>query len=312
MKLIRGLHNFKKPLAASVVTLGNFDGVHLGHQALVDRIKKLAADLNAPTMVILFEPQPREFFKAEPSVPRLMRFREKYLALKAAGIDYCLCLYFNKKLAALSAEKFVQKILIDKCNAKAIVVGDDFQFGAKRAGDINLLQQYNFAVEAVAPISVANRRVSSTRVRNALITGQIEYAARYLGHPYILIGKVAHGEKRGRELGFPTANIFLHRKQVPLSGIYAVRVHGIDNKIYFGSAYIGTRPVFNGTRVIMEVHVLDFSGDLYGKNIQVEVLHKIRGDANFDSVEALVKQINLDIAQTREFVKNNPAYLILP
>lgn len=301
MKLIRGLHNFKKALAKSAVTLGNFDGLHLGHQELLAHLKSVAAQKNLPTVVILFEPQPREFFEKIPSVARLMRWREKYQALKAAGVDYCLTLKFNENLANLSADDFVKKILIEKCQAQFVLVGDDFRYGAKRLGDVKTLQKYGFPVEQLEPIKAQNTRISSTQIREALQQGQIELANELLGYPYTLLGKVAHGEKRGREWGFPTANIFLHRKLVPLNGIFAVNIYGADKKILKGSAYVGTRPVFNGVRVIMEVHILDFNGHLYGKNLKIEFLHKIRGDQHFTSIEALIAQIKQDVAATRAY-----------
>lgn len=303
MKLIRGLHNFKQALAKLAVTLGNFDGLHLGHQALLTRLKTVAAQKNLPTLVVLFEPQPREFFEKIPKVARLMRWREKFEALNAAGIDYCLTLKFNDALANLSADDFVRKILIEKCQAQFVLIGDDFRYGAKRLGDVNSLRDYAFEVEQLAPVLKQNIRISSTQIREALQEGAIEKANSLLGHPYTLVGKVAHGEKRGRELGFPTANIFLHRKLVPLRGIFAVKIQGADKKILQGSAYVGTRPVFNGVRVIMEVHILDFSGDLYGKNLQVEFLHKIRDDQHFVTIQELVLQITGDIAATRAYFK---------
>ncbi len=303
MKLIRGLHNFKQALAKSAVTLGNFDGLHLGHQELLARLKAVAAQKKLSTLVILFEPQPREFFEKTPTVARLMRWREKYQALKAAGIDYCLVLYFKQKLANVSADDFVRQILIEKCNAQFVLVGDDFRYGAKHLGDVSSLQNYAFEVEQLRAVVRQEKRISSTQIREALQKGEIEVANQLLGHPYTLLGKVAHGDKRGRELGFPTANIFLHRKRVPLSGIFAVRIHGADKKTLEGSAYVGTRPVFNGVRVIMEVHILDFSGDLYGKNLQVEFLHKIRDDQHFDTIGELVAQIQGDITATRAYFK---------
>ncbi len=302
MKFIRGLHNFKKALPASVVTLGNFDGMHLGHQALLQAVTTMAAQKNLASVVILFEPQPREYFQVTAAVPRLMRLREKLLALQQQGIDYCVCLYFKKTLAQMSADTFVKTILQQRCHVDTVIVGDDFRFGAQRMGDVNFLKQFNFNVVQLGTVLNGQQRMSSTLVREALQAGEIKQATSWLGHPYVLIGKVAHGDKRGRELGFPTANIFLHRKAVPLSGIYAVKVRGINNsRIYNACAYVGTRPVFNGKRVIMEVHVLDFTGNLYGKNLEVEFLHKIRDDAAFDSIAALVSQIEHDIRATRAY-----------
>lgn len=305
--LIRGLHNLSTPLAGAVVAMGNFDGLHLGHQSLLLALKTAAKARGLPSVVILFEPQPREFFQKNNAIPRLMRFREKYLGLKKEGIDYCVCLYFNEALSSLSPEDFVQTVLVEKLNTKTMIVGDDFRFGAKRRGDVNVLktlgERYHFEVQQINQYQFQGERVSSTTVRNALQAGKMALAKTYTGQYYRLLGKVAHGDKRGRELGFPTANIFLHRHLVALSGIYAVNVYGVGQDVYQGVAYVGTRPVFNGTRVIMEVHLFDFDGSLYGKNLEVEFLHKIRDDQHFDSIEKLIEQIKQDIREARAYFK---------
>lgn len=309
MHLIRGLYNLKHPIKNSVVTIGNFDGMHLGHQALIKTLVKKSESLKIPSVVITFEPQPNEFFSHKETVSRLTRFREKWIHIKKLGVNYVLCIRFNKKFAAITAENFVKNILVEKLGMKAIIVGDDFRFGAKRKGDFNLLQQmgnqYHFEAITMPPFTLDGMRASSTMIRQALAEGNFKLTEKLLGRPYELIGKVAHGDKRGHEMGYPTANIYLHRKQVPLTGIFVVRIKGINNHIYYGVAYIGIRSVFNGTRVILEVHIFDFNQNIYGCNLQIELLKKIRDDAHFDSVNALIKQIEKDTQSAKEFIRDD-------
>lgn len=305
MKLIRGHYPSSSCLSGSVVTLGNFDGMHEGHQQLLKQLMTTATALSLPSVVITFEPQPKEFFAKQHTVPRLMRFREKWSSLKNEAIDYVYCLRFNQKLAELSAVDFIKQILVDQLQAKAVIVGDDLHFGAKRAGDIALLKQwgqrYGFAVIAVPTVTMANSRVSSTRVREALQAGDMTLAATLLNRTYRLCGKVVHGEKRGRILGFPTANINLHRKLVPVMGVFVVRVYGIDQQPYQGVAHVGIRSMFGGTRVLLEVHLFDFHGDIYGRNLEIEFLHKLREEEHFASVEALVEQIHRDVIDAKRY-----------
>ncbi len=310
MLLIRGQRNLVKPLSASAVTLGNFDGFHLGHQALIDCVKTKAATLDVPSVLISFEPQPKEFFAKlqgkKVEVPRLTRFPEKYILAKSYGLDYLYSLKFDKALSILSAEDFVSKILLDQLGVKAIVVGDDFHFGAKRRGDYALLQQlgeqYGFKAIEMPAITIEGQRVSSTRVREALQLGNLSLAERLLGRPFSVWGKVVYGDQRGRDLGFPTANINLHRDLVPVSGVFAVRVVGLD-KSYNGVANVGVRPTFDGTRVVLEVHLFDFAGEIYGHNICVEFLHKLREEARYDSFEKLVAQIRQDVLHAQDFFR---------
>lgn len=307
MKIIRGNCHLTHVLKGSVVTLGNFDGMHLGHQALLRQLIGVGRKLQLPTVLITFEPQPKEFFQQQP-VSRLMRFREKCLAAENYGIDFVLCLRFNQTLADLSAEDFVKNILVDQLGMAAIVVGDDFRFGAKRAGDFALLkelgEQYNFQVVGVHTVDVEGKRVSSTRVREALRAGNMNVAEKLLGHSYYLFGKVLHGDKVGRDLGFPTANINLHRKLVPIAGIFVIRAHIFGDGIYNGVANVGTRPVFNGTRVLLEVYLFNFNADIYGHNMQVEFLHKLRDEERYDSVEKLIKQIHQDVIDAERYFFN--------
>jgi len=305
MKLIRGKHNLSDQLQGSVVTLGNFDGMHLGHQALLKKLKAVNESLNLPSIVTIFEPQPKEFFAKRQTVPRLMRFCEKWLALKDYNIDYVLCLRFNQVLASLSPQKFVKEILVDQLNAKAVIVGDDFRFGAKRTGDYaelkKLGEKYSFQVLEVPTVMIDNERVSSTCVRLALEAGDLEAAEKLLGRPYRLYGKVGYGDQLGRDLGYPTANINLHRDLVPVAGVFVICVYGLGDHLYNGVANIGTRPTVGGTRILLEVHLFDFDTEIYGHNLQVEFLHKLRDEERYDTLEELVKQIRQDVIDAKRY-----------
>lgn len=308
MKLIRGNHNLSQPLQGAVVTLGNFDGMHLGHQALLNKLNAMRESLNLPSIVITFEPQPKEFFAKRETVPRLMRFCEKWLALKDYNIDYVFCLRFNQALASLSPEAFVKKILIDQLNAKVVIVGDDFRFGAKRAGDYTQLKQlgdkYGFQAIEMPTIMVDNKRVSSTRVREALEAGDLNAAEKLLGRPYRLYGKVGHGDRLGRDLGYPTANVNLHRDLVPLGGIFVIRVYGLGDHPYEGVANVGTRPTVGGTRILLEAHLFDFNAEIYGHNIEVEFLHKLRDEERYDTLEELVEHIHQDVIDAKNYFRH--------
>ncbi|WP_423062901.1 bifunctional riboflavin kinase/FAD synthetase [Candidiatus Paracoxiella cheracis] len=308
MKLIRGNHNLSQPLQGAVVTLGNFDGMHLGHQALLNKLNAMRESLNLPSIVITFEPQPKEFFAKRETVPRLMRFCEKWLALKDYNIDYVFCLRFNQALASLSPEAFVKKILIDQLNAKVVIVGDDFRFGAKRAGDYAQLKQlgdkYGFQTIEMPTIMVDNERVSSTRVREALEAGDLNAAEKLLGRPYRLYGKVGHGDRLGRDLGYPTANVNLHRDLVPLGGIFVIRVYGLGDHPYEGVANVGTRPMVGGTRILLEAHLFDFNAEIYGHNIEVEFLHKLRDEERYDTLEELVEHIHQDVIDAKNYFRH--------
>lgn len=304
MKLIRGLQNLTHPLPPSVVTIGNFDGFHLGHQQLISQLKKQANQLGLASVVITFEPQPNEYFHATPP-GRLMKFRDKWMWLLEQGIDYVLCIRFDKTFSEITAHDFVEDLLIKKLNTRVLIVGDDFRFGAKRQGDIKLLlelsQQMSFKVIQLSTLKLDENRISSSLVRKFLQAGQLELAAKCLDRPYQMWGKVAHGKKIGQRLGFPTANIETHRREVPLMGIFVVQIHGIDSQPLPGVANLGTRPVFNGTRVLLEVYIFNFEGNLYGKQIGVEFLHKLRDESYFDHEEDLVRQIEKDVANAKEY-----------
>ncbi len=298
MKLIRGLYNLERPLPASAVTIGNFDGVHRGHQRVIAQLDRVAAAADLPTVVIIFEPQPIEFFAPDRAPKRLSRFREKIAFLKAQQIDYLLCLRFDARLANLSAEEFVTRILIERLNCKHLVIGDDFHFGKGREGDFEFLRRhadrFGFAVDATETLMIDGERVSSTRIRECIERGDFDQAAELLGRPYSLSGRVAHGKKLGRELGYPTINIKMGDKTLIVKGIFAVRVKGIDNRVLPGVASIGTRPTVNGVDTILEVYILNFNQDVYGYSVEVEFLHKLRDEQKFASLDELALHIGRD------------------
>ena len=309
MKLIRGLHNLNQPLSGCIATIGNFDGLHLGHQHVINQLKAVAEIKNLPSVVIVFEPQPVEYFAPEKAPRRLARFRDKINHLSDMGIDIMVCLQFNKELAQLSAEQFVRKILIDRLNLKHLVIGDDFRFGKERCGDFKFLQQsghkLGFEVENSHTLLIDDQRVSSTRIRQCLANNDMLQARQLLGHPYTLSGRVAHGKKLGRELGFPTINLKMGKRPIAVDGIFAVLVKGIDNRTLRGVASIGTRPTVNGVGTILEVYILNFSEQVYGYCVDVEILHKIRNEEKFDSLDTLVEKINQDIDEAHTYFEHN-------
>jgi riboflavin kinase/FMN adenylyltransferase len=308
-KLIRSLYNLTPKEQGAVVTIGNFDGVHLGHQALIAKAIEKARELKAPSMVITFEPHPFEFFARENlTVPRITRLREKFTALAGCGIDNVLILPFNQGIANISASDFVEKILHQYLHAKHILIGDDFRFGHKRQGDFGLLEQkgkeLGFSVSAMQSVMLDGERVSSTRVRQALMDGKLALAKRLLGRPYSMLGRVRSGDQLGRELGFPTANIYLHRKLTPLAGVFAVLMHGIADRPLPGAANVGTRPTVDGTRTLLEVHLLDFNQDIYGRYVEVEFCEKFRDEVRYPNLTLLKEQIAKDVEQTRDYFLN--------
>lgn len=304
-QLIRFLYNVQPKHQGSVVTLGNFDGVHIGHQQLLAKTLEKAKNLGAPSMVITFEPHAFEYFSgSEVTIPRLTRFREKFKALSACGVDYVLLLKFNQQLASLSASEFIHQIY-EAVKPVHVVIGDDFHFGKDRKGDLFLLSEIGktlgFTTQALPSILFKDERISSTRVRKALAEGDLELAKQLLGRSYTLMGRVAHGDKRGRQWGFPTANIFLHRKLTPVHGVYTVLLHGISKNPLPGAANVGMRPTVDGTRTLLEVHLLDFNQDIYGRYVKVEFCKKLRDEARFSNVELLKEQIANDVKAARDY-----------
>jgi riboflavin kinase/FMN adenylyltransferase len=321
MKVARGLHNLGKAAgrradgrlndrrpadSGCVLTVGNYDGVHLGHQHMIRVVKERAAELGCASTVLVFEPSSKEFIDPAGAPPRLTRWREKYLALAALGVDQLVTLRFDDAVRAMSPLCFVEKLLVADLNVRHVVVGDDFRYGAKAEGTIHSLraagESHGFGVEQVEAFIVDGVRVSSTAIRERLEQGDCAGAARLLGRRYRMIGRVAHGERLGRTLGFPTANLRLMRRKSPLWGILAVRVHGIDVRPLNGVASLGTRPTVNGVEPLLEVHVFDFQGDLYGRAIEVEFIAKLRDELKFDSVELMQVQMKVDAAQARDLL----------
>lgn len=311
MQFIRGLHNITSLHHGCVATIGNFDGVHLGHQAVLGELAEKGAELGLPTVVITFEPQPQEYFDRGEIPPRLTRLREKLKALRRFSVDRVLCLSFNPKLAALSAEAFVEQIIIKGLGVKYLVVGDDFHFGSNRSGNFEMLveagRQHGFEVVNMHTFGIAGERVSSTRVRRALQVGNLGLAEQLLGRPYRMSGRVAHGNKLGRTIGFPTANLFLHRKKAPVDGVYAVEMFGVDGEPVAGVANVGTRPTVDGTRSLLEVHLFDFNQDIYGAHVDVDFLWKIREERKFESFDALKQQILKDSDRAENFFNQRAA-----
>lgn len=310
MKILRDLsyRDYSPFHKGSVITIGNFDGFHLAHQKILHQTIALASQYKLPSVLMTFAPHPSDYFAGQPSKTQLMRLREKWLALQSYSLDYLVCLRFNEQLASMPPIDFVNQVLVDQLNVKAVFVGDDFRFGAARQGDMALLaslgEQYGFHVEEVPAMEVAGRRVSSSAIRKALAQGELRDAEQLLGAPYSLYGPVVYGDQRGRQWGFPTANIPMYREQPPLQGIYAVKVYGPDF-VANGVASIGFRPVFKVKKPLLEVHLLDFDRDIYGQHLRVTFLSRLRDELFFDTVEALIAQIQNDITHAKRLFKKN-------
>ncbi|MCX8602111.1 MULTISPECIES: bifunctional riboflavin kinase/FAD synthetase [unclassified Gilliamella] len=305
MKIIRGIANIKNQISQCVLTLGNFDGVHLGHQQLINHLITQGKRLNLPTVVMLFEPQPLEFFCPDNAPSRLTSFQEKVILIEKLGIDYIIAIPFNQTFAKMSADDFIQDWLINKLQAKYIAIGDDFRFGYERKGDINLLehyaQTYGFAVESIPTFVFDHLRVSSTAVRKALFNNDFQLAHCLLGRNYAIAGRVIHGNALARQLGFPTANIHLHRKKPALQGVYLVKVkNSCSQQSYHGIANIGIRPTIEGKKAILEVNLFDFSGDLYGQYLDVTFVKKLRDEKKFNSLTELKEQITQDVCTAKK------------
>ncbi len=296
------------PIAArgSVVCIGAFDGVHLGHRAVLARMRERARALGVESVVTSFEPLPREFFAHGRPVARLTSVREKIEQFRQAQIDRALLLRFNAALAAMSAQEFVERVLVRRLNAREIWVGEGFRFGHARGGDVDLLQrlgrEHGFTANALEPVVIEGERISSSAIREALAGGSFALAARWLGRPFAIGGHVVRGQQLGRKLGYPTANLRLGSRTSPVDGIFAVKVHGIDDAVYPGVASLGVRPTVNGKEPLLEAHLFDFSGDLYGRRIQVEFVEKLRDEEKFSDLDAMVKQIDRDAEQARDIL----------
>ena len=311
MELIRGRHNLRPEHRNCFATIGNFDGVHIGHQAIFRALKARALRLAAPTTAIVFEPQPSEYFAPDGAPARLTRLREKLNALDRADVDWVQCLRFDRALSDLTPDEFVHRVLVEGLGVRYLAVGDDFRFGAGRQGDFGTLQaagrRHGFEVEDTPTVQLDGRRVSSTWVREALEAGDLDLATRLLGRYYRICGRVAQGQRLGRQLGFPTANIALHRRVSPLQGVFAVTVEGAGLHGHPGVANVGRRPTVGGVVPQLEVHLLNFDNDLYGQHLEIGFHHRIRPERRFESLNALRDQIQRDAVAAHNWLNAHPA-----
>lgn len=312
MELIRGLHNLRPRHHGCVLTIGNFDGVHRGHQAVLENLRLQANRHNLPATVMVFEPMPREFFAPDNAPARLSSLREKLSDLRDAGADRVVCLRFDRQLASMSPEAFVQDLLVGQLGAKFVAVGDDFRFGSQRAGDYDLLQRMGetlgFSVSRMQTLESGDSRVSSSLVRQSLAVGQPEVAAELLGRPYRISGRVSQGQQLGRQHDVPTANLKIWRKPAPRLGVYAARVTiaGEDQPLP-AVVNLGQRPSVSAQGCVLEAHLLDASRDLYGQRIDVQFLHFIRDEEKFDNTDALFAQIRQDVATAKAWFEQASA-----
>lgn len=309
MQLIRGWHNLRPRHRGCVATIGNFDGVHRGHQAILERLGEAARQYRLPATVLTFEPHPLEYLRPDLAPPRLTGLRDKLRALRDFGVERVVCLRFGPMLAHMPPESFIEDLLVEALGVRFLLVGDDFRFGQERRGDFGMLETlgapHGLAVERTATFMVDGERVSSTWVRECLQRNDLAMANRLLGRPYSICGRVVHGDRIGRTLGFPTANLAFPRARPPLAGIFVVSVRGLGEPRP-AVASLGTRPTVNGRKLLLEVHLLDFSGDLYGRHLQVEFHQWLRGEERFDTLAAMQAQIARDAEAAREYFAASP------
>jgi riboflavin kinase/FMN adenylyltransferase len=293
------------------ITLGNFDGVHRGHQALIQRVIERAKRNGLASLVMTFDPLPQAFFAPESAPARLTRPAERLVLLRDCGVDAVWLVPFNRALAATSAESFIDDMLIGQAGARHVVLGDDLRFGQARRGDLNMVaergRRHGVTAEALPSfLDAQDQRISSTVVRAALAEGDLKRAESLLGRPYALSGRVMYGQQLGRELGFPTANINFSRYQPPLRGVFVVEVEGVEaGRRWPGVANLGVRPAVGGKACWLEVHLLDFAGDLYGRRLRVRLQHRLRGEVKFDDLPALQQQILKDVGAARQWHQEN-------
>ena len=304
MHLIRGLSHLEPFKNGCVLSIGNFDGLHLGHRAVIKKLAERGEALGLPVVIMTFEPQPLEYFLGDNAPSRLMCLREKVIEFTKLPVDNLLMVRFNRYFANCDAEQFIDDILINKLNVKHLVIGDDFHFGKARRGNFAMLKEkgklYGFSVEDTGSLQVAGLRISSTLIRDALGAGDLIQAEKLLGHCYSVCGRVAHGEKLGRTIGYPTANIKMFRKNTPVNGVFAVTMTGIDGLELEGVANVGTRPtVDGGSKVVLETYLFDFDKEIYGRYVEVRFKQKIRDEIRFQSLEQLKAQIEKDVTEAK-------------
>lgn len=292
----------------TVLSIGNLDGIHKGHQAILEMLKLKARALGLPSVIMTFEPYPQEYFRGIAAPARLTNFQEKVLFLKTTGIDFLLCIPFNQTFSSLSPLQFIEEILVNDLHIKYLLIGDDFRFGHLRVGDKLFLEQYStqygYQIEQAPTLCWHRKKISSTWVRELLACGNFKKAASLLGRPYSMIGRVVSGDGRGKAIGFPTANICPKRMVLPFQGVFVVRVY-IQNTAYYGVANLGTRPTIGHGQVFLEVHVLNFKGNLYGTLLKIEFLHKLRDEQRFASINDLKHQIEQDVLVARKLLGCN-------
>ena len=312
IKIIRGLNNIREKHAGAVVTIGNFDGVHIGHQMILRRVNQEAKRLKTQSMLICFEPQPKEFFDVYKAPARLTRFREKVELLAEQGISQVLCLKFNEEVRKMSSNRFTS-LLVDQLKVRALFVGDDFKFGNDRRGDFSSLKEAgsknNFPVHNMYTLDFQAERVSSTRIRDSLAVGEFQLAEKLWGYPFSISGKVIYGRQLGRTIGIPTANIQLHRYVAPISGVFACNVF-IGAELFFGVANVGVRPTVDDANLtpILEVHLLNFNRMIYGKSVKVVFLKKLRDEKKYEDLSALKFAINQDVRNAETFFESVEVY----
>ena len=310
MEIIKGIHNLNPAHLGNVVTMGNFDGVHRGHQMLLADLCAKSAELGVPSTLITFEPQPREFFAGSEVPPRLTRLREKVELLSRTKLDRLLLLPFNERTARTPPEWIAKDLFHDLLGVRHVIVGDDFRFGRDRGGNFELLQtmgaELGYTVSQQSTLAEADERISSSRIRAVLAQGDFQTAKELLGHEYFIMGRVVYGRQLGRQLGVPTANIRLQRYRAALEGVYCVTARGVDGADVElpGIANIGVRPTVDGKEPLLEVHIFDYSGDLYGQLLQIHFKKKLRDEQAFESIDALKEQIDKDLVEAREFFKS--------
>jgi riboflavin kinase / FMN adenylyltransferase len=305
MRLIRGIPHLPVFKNGCALTIGNFDGVHIGHKAVIEKLADRGKTLGLPVVIMIFEPQPLEYFIVDKAPPRLTRLREKVIKFAKLPVDDLVIVRFNKRLAEYDADQFIDEVLVKSLNVKHLVIGDDFRFGKARQGDFAMLKEkgevHDFSVEDTGSLQVDGQRVSSTLIRNALALGNLEKAGVMLGYPYSVCGRIVHGDKRGRTIGYPTANIRMARKNIPVSGVFAVTMTGIEGAEIEGIANVGVRPTVDGSdKVVLESHLFGFDRDIYGYQVTVHFKQKIRAERRFQTVDELKEQIANDVAEAKK------------